>query len=165
MCEAPAPASTSGAEYATVGPEPRISRAIAASSAEFTFLSKSASALGAWRLPPPVGGLALAVAGKRADVRLAPDAGRGGAVVEADEAAAAESTSSSGSDSSSESSEEGESDEPEPELPPCCWVCHERELGEDAELPVPTGCECSGGSTGHAHVACLVKAAQEKEQG
>ena len=33
MCEAPAPASTSGAEYATVGPEPSISRAIAASSA------------------------------------------------------------------------------------------------------------------------------------
>ena len=33
LCEAPAPASTSGAEYATVGPEPSISRAIAASSA------------------------------------------------------------------------------------------------------------------------------------
>eukprot|EP01045_Picozoa_sp_COSAG04_P018251 COSAG04_NODE_1675_length_5968_cov_2.264270_3_plen_468_part_00 len=54
--------------------------------------------------------------------------------------------------------------EPEPRPQRVCWVCLEHEPDENGELPQPTGCACRGGSTDHAHVGCVVKVAQDKEQ-
>ena len=53
--------------------------------------------------------------------------------------------------------------EPEPEQQRACWVCLDDGADGSGERPQPTGCACRGGATTHAHVGCLAKFAQEKE--
>ena len=58
--------------------------------------------------------------------------------------------------------------EPEPArcpvASPACWICLDSEPDESGARPQPTGCACRGGATTHAHVGCLAKFAQEKEE-